>query len=746
MIKYIYSIIMGIVFISSYAQSNELKGTIMIKENNKNTSIEGINVYWENTKIGTSTNRKGIFTIPYKKQYKKLIISYLGFTTDTITITSNRTIHHVLVEDFTLKEVTLKARKKTSGLDNSKIANVIQINSGELLKAACCNLSESFETNPSIDVNFSDAVTGTKQIKMLGLTSPYLLITQGNIPSIRGASQAFGLTYTPGTWINSIQITKGTGSVVNGYESISGQINTELRNPEEDDKFFVNLYGAKNGRMEANVHVTQKVSKKWQTGLYIHGNTRNTKKDENEDGFLDVALGNQLNVLNAWRFHDDNSGWESTINFKLLTDNKQSGEVDFNKDIHKNTTIKYGSTIETERFETSIKVGKVYKDTPYKSIGFQAAYSNHNQTSFYGIRNYDIKQTSFYFNSILQSILSNTYHKFKTGVSMTYDDFDENILTNSFKRDEKGVGAYFEYSYNEDKKLSLVAGLRADYNSIIKFFLTPRLHIKYDATDKLIFRTSVGSGTRVSTIFSENQKLFASSRAIMLPSSSNNIYGLNPEKAWNYGASAMYKYTLLDKKGDITIDYFITDFQEQVVVDYEAPQEVKFYNLNGKSYAKSFQLSVNQEIVDRLDLRLAYKYFDVKTQYNSGLKEKPFQPKERFFANLSYKIKSTDTKSYWMFDITYNAIGSQRIPFTQSNPLRYQLPEKSESYSLVNAQITKTFKNNLEFYIGGENLTNYKQNNPIIASDDPFGSYFDSSMIYAPIHGANYYAGFRYKM
>lgn len=746
--KYLIAILMAIISINSFAQKKEFKGSVMIKENNKSIGVEGINVYWKDTKIGTSTNEKGRFALPYKKEYNKLIISYLGFKTDTITIKSNKEFYHTLKEDYTLKEISITTRKKPTSLDNSKVASVINMDSSELLKAACCNLSESFETNPSIDVNFSDAITGTKQIKMLGLTSPYLLITHGNIPSIRGASQAFGLTYTPGTWINSIQITKGAGSVVNGHESISGQINTELRNPKNDDKLFLNTYLAINGRLETNIHYTQKVTEKWDTGLYVHGSLRNRKNDMNNDNFLDMPLGNQVNILNVWHFNDVKTGWESNINVRYLKEEKQGGELDFDRELHQNTTLKYGTTIDTERFETNIKAGKVYKDMPYKSIGFQASYSNHNQKSFYGIRNYDIKQNSVYFNSIYQSIINNTNHQFKTGVSLTYDYFDENVLGNNFKREEQGIGTYFEYSYKGSEKINLVAGLRADYNSVMKFFLTPRLHLKYNATDKLTFRASAGSGQRISTIFSENQKLFASSRNIVLPATMNDIYGLDPEKAWNYGLSGMFKYNLFNKKGDITLDYFVTNFQNQVVVDYENPQEVSFYNLNGKSFANSFQLGINQEIIDRLNLRLAYKHFDVQTQYQSGLKEKPFQPKQRFFANLSYKIisKQENNKSYWMFDVTYNAIGKQRLPFTGSNPVVYQMTEYSNPFNLINAQITKTFKNNFELYIGAENLGNYQQERAILSADNPFGMYFDSTLIYAPIHGANYYAGFRYKI
>jgi len=282
----------------SFSQET-LKGMIMDQNNPKdNLGVFGANVYWLNTPVGATTNEKGWFTIPYKSSYKKLVVSFVGYKTDTLTITSLEPIHHFLTPDNGLKEVVLKSKKKATQRSFVATQNVFTVNSAELLKAACCNLAESFETNPSIDVNFSDALTGTRQIQMLGLKSPYLLISQENIPSIRGAAQVFGLTFTPGTWVESIQITKGAGSVINGYESISGQINAELVKPFTDKKFFVNAYGSLGGRLELNTHFNQKVSEKWQTGVYVHGNYRGEKFDRNDDGFLDFPLMNQINIMN----------------------------------------------------------------------------------------------------------------------------------------------------------------------------------------------------------------------------------------------------------------------------------------------------------------------------------------------------------------------------------------------------------------------------------------------------------------
>lgn len=647
----------------------------------------------------------------------------------------------------TLEEV--KVVKKRKGIQKSYTVtgNTTLITSKELLKAACCNLAESFETNPSIDVNFSDALTGTKQIKMLGLTSPYLMITEENIPSVRGASQAYGLSFTPGTWVESIQITKGAGSVINGYESISGQINTELLKPLNDIPFFLNAYGSTDSRFELNTHFNTKISDKWSSSLFLHGNARVAKLDMNDDGFLDNPLAKQINILNRYQYYNAEKGLVSFINFRYMNDKKQTGELNFNPERDRGTTSYWGSEINTERLDVSTKIGYVFKDMPYQSIGFQNAFNSHDQQSYFGLNQYNIKQSSYYSNLIFNSIISNTMNKFATGLNFTYDKYQEFVNVNDYSRIDNSVGAFFEYTYDNEDDFSIILGGRIDNHNRLGTFLTPRLHVRYNPWEKGVLRFSAGRGKRSANIFAENQPLFASSRTFDVLDTNGKIYGLNPEIAWNYGLSFAQKFSLFGKSADVGFDFYRTDFQNQVVVDVmQSPQQVLFYNLNGKSVANSLQLEFNYEIFNHLNLRSAYKFYDVKTDYLSGNYQKPLQAKHRFFGNLEYETFVGENGKQWKFDYTFNLIGQQQLPNTAANPINDRLPEFSPSYSLMNAQITRTFSPTFEMYIGGENIGNYTQEKAIIGSENPFGSTFDASIVYAPVFGQMYYAGLRFKI
>jgi outer membrane receptor for ferrienterochelin and colicins len=651
------------------------------------------------------------------------------------------------IKEEKLSEV--KVIKKRKGIQKSftVTSNTAIITSKELLKAACCNLAESFETNPSIDVNFSDALTGTKQIKMLGLTSPYLMITEENIPSVRGASQAYGLSFTPGTWVESIQITKGAGSVVNGYESISGQINTELLKPINDIPFFLNAYGSSDSRFELNTHFNTKISDKWSSSLFLHGNTRVTKKDMNGDGFLDNPLAKQINILNRYQYYNPEKGWVSFINFRYMNDKKQTGELSFDPNKDKGTTNYWGSEINTERLDVSTKLGYIFKDMPYQSIGFQNAFNNHNQQSYFGLNQYNIKQSSYYSNLIFNSIIDNTMNKFAAGLNFTYDKYQEFVNTNDYSRIDNSVGAFFEYTYDNSDNFSVILGGRIDYHNRLGTFFTPRLHLRYNPWEKGVLRFSAGRGKRSANIFAENQALFASSRNFDIADSTGKIYGLNPEIAWNYGLSFTQAFMLFGKSADVGFDFYRTDFQNQVIVDLmQSPQEVSFYNLNGKSFANSLQVEFNYELIKHLNFRSAYKFYDIQTDYISGRFQKPMQAKHRFFGNLEYETHIDDQGKQWKFDYTFNWVGKQQLPNTATNQIQDRLPEFSPSYSLMNAQITKTFSSTFEVYLGGENIGNYKQEKAILGSDNPFGPNFDASIVYAPVFGQMYYAGLRFKI
>ncbi|MBS9462212.1 TonB-dependent receptor [Flagellimonas sp. 389] len=725
----------------------QIKGVVMgIENQEKEILLSNVNVFWLGSTIGTVTNEQGQFSIPYQTEFKKLVVQYIGYRTDTIYANRPNLGIIRLRNNTELEEVVV--RKKVNPLQKSlfDVQNVVTVNSREMLKAACCNLSESFETNPSVDVNISDAITGAKQIQMLGLNSPYLLFTQENMPSIRGASQIYGLSFVPGSWIESIQITKGAGNVLNGFESISGQINTELVKPFTDKRFFLNLYANNFERYEFNTRYNHIISEKWATGLYLHGNLRNGEIDRNTDSFLDTPLANQVNVMNRWQYLDTEKGWVGFLNLQFLDDEKQTGQVLFNPSTDRFTSNAWGSEVNTQRLDVSGKVGYVFPELPYQSIGFQAAYSDHKQDSYYGLNEYDILHRSFYSNAIFNSILGSTQHKFKTGVSFTYDVFDENVNGGDLQRTDNSLGTFFEYTYDSLEKLSLVAGLRLDHGNRLSTFITPRLHMRYSLWDKASLRGSVGKGKRAANIFSENQQLFASARQINIIDNGGSIYGLNPEVAWNFGAGFVQKLYVWNRTMELSLDFYRTSFQNQVIIDWENPREISFYNLIGKSYANSFQFDFNYEIVQNLDLRATYKNYDVMIDYLSERLQKPLQPEHRVFLNLNYETLKKSEGAQWRIDFTFNWLGKQRIPSTELNPIEFRFSDFSPSFSILNFQVTRVFSNQFEVYLGGENITNYTQNIPILGSDDPFGSFFDSTLSFAPVLEATYYLGLRYKI
>ena len=724
-----------------YAQEN-LDGRVLAKEAGETIPLIGANVFWLNTQIGTITDEEGKFSLPYLGPEELLIMSYIGFKSDTLSIKENRLLIHFLdeIDSESLDEVTLTKRRKAIQKSYFEAQNIIYVNSDELLKAACCNLSESFETNPSIDVNFSDALTGTKQIRMLGLTSPYLLITEENIPMVRGASQAYGLSFTPGTWIESIQITKGTGSVVNGFESIAGQINTEIKKPFSDVPFFFNLFTSANGRQEANLQGNWKINDKWSSGMFVHGNQRTEKIDGNGDDFLDVPLTKQINVLNRWQYINSEKGWVGFGTIRLMQDQKQVGALEFNNENDRGQNRLWGSEINTNRIDASLKIGYVFPEFSFRSFGFQSAYSQHKQEAYYGFRVYDIDHQSLYTNFLYNSIIGNTKNKFKAGLNFSYDRYLETVDTFYFNRSDSSLGSFLEYSYDNLENFTLVAGVRLDIHNRLGTFVTPRLHLRYLPQVNTIIRFSLGSGRKAANIFAENQTLFGTNRQINILKNGGSIYGLNPEKAWNYGASIRQIFNLLGSGGDITLDYYITNFTDQVVADWESEGQILFYNLEGLSRANSFQLSIDYNLSQAMSLRFAYKNYDVKTTYDSGFLQRPLQAQNRFFANFGWESKRNAKQAQWRWDLTCHALGKQRLVSNQRDPAGSYSP----AYSLWNSQLTRAFSSKFELYAGIENLGNYKQLSPIIGVEDPFGINFDTAQIYAPIFGRMVYAGLRW--
>ena len=644
--------------------------------------------------------------------------------------------------DKSIDEVKLIKYNEATALNKKETGLTFNISSKELLKAACCNLSESFETNATVDVAFSNAVTGTKQLKMLGLDQKYTSLTKELLPSIRGLASPYGMNLIPGRWIGGIQLTKGGSTVTNGYESITGQINTELLKFNEKPETALNFFGDLNGRFETNITSTSAVSEHWNQTLLLHGNATLAKMDTNDDGFLDQPTGNQINAAYLLNYNDlENSGLGTHFGISFVKDERFGGQKDFDKNISQAQQSLYGVGIDISKFDIWNKTGYVFKGKPYQSIGWMNQFTYHQQDSFFGNRNYLGKEKTFYSNLIFESIIGNTNHKYKTGASFLYDDFDENYLTQNYKRTETVPGLFFEYTLT-GSKYTLVAGARTDFHNLAGTQFTPRLNFKYDITPKTILRLSAGKGFRTANIFAENQQYFASNRQIEILGNGGKIYDLKPEIVWNYGASLQQEFKLFNRKATLVADFFRTDFQDQVLADLDiSPNKIVFYNLAGKSFANSFQTQLDFIPAKNLELRLAYKYYDVQADFAGGKRQIPFMAKNRGFFNAAYTTERNSKGGFWSFDTTLQLIGKQKLPNLNSNPAEFRLPEYSDSFATLNAQISRNFNKNIRVYLGGENLTSYTQNQPIMDANNPFGNYFDGGMVYAPIMPANFYVG-----
>ena len=733
-----------------FLSAQKLMGLVIeVDKNGSDQPLPGANVYWSGTTTGTTTRDNGIFLIERIAESNKLVVSYVGFKSDTIEIIDQTGVKVVLKSDQALEDVTVEGWKPATTFDQASNINLVTMNEKELFKAACCNLSESFETNPSVDVAFTDALTGTRQIQMLGLAGPNTMISVENMPGVRGLASSQGIQFIPGTWINSIQVTKGTGSVVNGYESIAGQINVELKKPQESDKLYLNGYVNGSGRSEANAMVTTHSGKKWATTFLIHGSIRPWEMDRNKDSFLDMPIGSQTNFINRW-VYNSGSGWLFQVSLKYLNDKKEGGQMGYNPQEDKFSTNRYGLEITTDRKEVVTKLGYVFPGKPYQSFGFQLSYTDHDHDSYYGFNIHQARQKSFYGNVIFQSIIKSTTHKFKAGFSFMADNVEETFAQTSisptvydFGRSEVVPGAFVEYDFNDSKIFSMTAGMRADYHNLFGWLYAPRLHAKLNASPTSSFRFNIGKGIRLANILAENTGFLVSSRAIRFDhQQTNNAYGFKPDVAWNYGASFSQDFNLNYRPGMVSLDYYYTDFQNQVVADYDHNvHEVTFFGLTGDSYSHSFQAQLDYEPIRRLDVRVAYRWLNVKTDFLDQQLDRFLIPKSRSFINVAYA-----TKSNWKFDFTLQRIGKQRLPGTSSNPEEYQLASFSDPFINMNVQVTKDFGRHWSVYLGGENLTNYKLDNPIVASTDPFGTYFDASMVWGPVFGRMVYGGFRYRI
>lgn len=706
--------------------------------------VMAANVFWLNTTNGTTTDAGGNFSIAKPSDNDKLVVSFIGYENDTILVKDNsKDLAVTLKCGVLMREVHVVERKMGVVKSRSSVLNQDIISSTELVRAACCNLGESFTTNPSVDVSYSDAATGAKQIKLLGLSGTYVQMLSENIPNWRGAAAPFALGYIPGPWMQSIQVSKGSSSVKNGYESVTGQINVEFKKPQAEEEVNLNLYENSKEKFEANFDANIHLNKKLSTSVMGHYENLSKAHDEDGDGFIDIPKIKQYNLNNRWAWMGDKYIFQASL--KAMKEDRESGQIGHTSSIDGATTNPSGELykigLSTERYEAFAKNAFIFNKEKGSNLALILSGSLHKQDANYGYKLYDVDYKNLY-GSLMYETKFNDSHSISTGISLNHDYYNqkyrvENIKDGSTTSDvekESVPGVYVQYTYNWKDKLVLMGGLRADHSSIYGTFITPRAHIKYAPNDIVNFRASIGKGYRTNHVLAENNYLLSSGRRVVIDND------LKQEAAWNYGVSSSFYIPLFNNVLNLNAEYYYTNFNNQMVIDLDSdPHAVQFRNLDGKSYSHTFQLEASYPILKGLTATAAYRMTDVKTTYGGKLMERPLTSRDKELLTLSYKTPL----AIWQFDFTVQRNGGGRMPTP------YKLGDGQDSWNSryggfeqINAQVTRWFRN-WSIYVGGENMTNFKQKNPIIDASNPWGDNFDSTMIWGPMDGAMFYAGVR---
>lgn len=647
------------------------------------------------------------------------------------------------IKEQELDDITVVARR--AGTVKSRgLMNTATINGGELVRAACCNLGESFSTNPSVDVSYPDAATGSRQIKLLGLAGNYVQLLSENTPDYRGAAARYALGYIPGPWMESIQVSKGAASVKNGYESVTGQINVTLKQPEAEEFLNLNAYGNIMGKMDVNADRNIHISHALSTNMLLHFEENFGDHDNNGDGFTDEARVRQLNLRNAWVYKSGAYIMHASVN--ALWEKRRGGQTGHGTE---DGAEQFMINTQTARYNITAKNAIVLDSKHNANIALILSATMHRTDAEYGLKSYGVNQKDVYASLMFETEMTKA-HRLSMGLSFNHDYYGQSLQMPELSGDgewtgpvsdagagnerENTPGIYAQYTLNLDDKLVAMAGVRADHSSMYGTFVTPRAHIKFAPSEAFTVRASIGKGYRTAHALAENNYMLASGRRLVIDK-------LEQEEAWNCGVSASLYIPLSGRTLNINAEYYYTKFNSQAIADYDTdPQEIRITNLDGKSFSSTWQVDATYPLADCITLTAAFRRTNVKTTCNGKLMDKLLTNKYKGLLTASYKTPL----GLWQIDATLQLNGPGRLPYstadgTQAGSLRYG------SYEQLSAQVTRWFRH-FSIYIGGENLTDFKQDTPIINASSPWSTGFEPTLVWGPVQGAMAYAGIKIRI
>lgn len=743
MLRRIFILYTLFLFGAFQAYTQNLKGKVYGKTESGLEELPAASVVWINTGIGTYTDMNGNFEISLDNiSDKRLVISSIGYYSDTVTVKENSIITITL--DFhisSLDEISLKSGEASDRILPEAVKTEV-VDQKELTKAACCDLAGCFETQATVQPVTTNIITNSKELRILGLSGVYNQVLIDGMPMVQGLTYTYGISGYPGTLVDNIYIAKGANSVLQGFESISGSINVTLKEPDEGNRLLLNAYLNSFAEKHINANYSKRW-KKWSTLTSFQTVQPSKRFDRDNDTFLDVPLLTRYMLYNKWKYKDEDSlGFSTMIGIRYLDEKRIGGQTNFRESM-KGDTVNYGQAIKYEQPEIYTKTG--YRFSKKKKLTLISSAFLQNQNSFFGNIAYKARQKNFYSN--LQYELDWRTHEFKAGISYRYLNINEDIsftgkelertYAGTYLKEEVIPGVFAENSFNwKEDKITLITGVRLDRHNQFGYFVTPRSLLKYNLRNTSTVRVSGGTGFRTVNLFSENINLLASSRDIIITEP------LKPERALNWGVNFTEKIDGKRAYGTVSLDFYQTRFLNQIFPDYDTDQTKAFIsNFEGISISNGFQVEGSFNIFERVDAKVAYTFLDVFRIIDSRKEVLPFNSKHKVMGSLSYEPRSEK----WHADMNFHWYGRQRVPNTFSNPEQYQRPSTSDPYTVVSAQFTKVWKK-FEIYAGCENIFDFRQLRPILGWQDPFGPYFDSSFAWGPTRGREFYAGVRFHL
>ena len=758
-----------------------ITGKVVDADNN--SPLIGASLYWKNTTAGTTTTTDGSFSIRRVNGFETLVVDYLGYDIAEIEVGKEENSLDIRLKPSAvdIDEVVVEGQQRGNYAKSGGITRQEQISFAGLCKMACCSLAESFENSASVTVGYSDAISGARQIKMLGLAGTYTQILDENRPIMQGAGAAYGLSYTPGMWLNSIQVSKGVASVTAGHEAITGQINLEHRKPTDDERFFLNLYFDSELRPEINVSsaIPLLPDKSLSTVIMAHGSLDTAQHDMNGDGFSDMPKANQINVANKWLWQNAD-GIQLRWGWKVVNENRLGGQLGYKKDMYEDMvadpfTSLYGSKIHNRNINAYAKLGipvgyeRTFTGDPADAVQNNVAmildYDNYLTDSYFGLNKVDVVENALRYN-ITYAHYFTQRSSLNAGASAYMRMMDNNYQQPAIEGGAPAEawsfigkstlvepGLFAEYTYQIEDKFSLVVGLRGDYSMIEgdyyndakgKLLVTPRSHIRWSITPRTTLRASAGMGYRRQNLVTDNIWMMTTSRHIKFAGLEDDM-----EAAATFGGSLSQTFRLAqDDMATISFDYFRTQFFNTMVFDQEtADNSILIYNSDGKSFTDNYQIDFNWTPFRGFDLFATFRYTNAKmTVERDGeqiLVERPLTSRYKGLINIQYAVRR------WVFDATAQLNGPVRLPELDGDLVKAtENPNLSPIYPMFFAQVSYKISN-LTLYLGCENIANYVQGHkghgqaPILGSEAPFEEGFNSSAVWGPLMGRKFYIGLR---